>query len=319
LTLQSGLQLEWLTSQTLDRFRPFLPAGLDGQVHLQGKPRFWQAPGCYGLAVSLLGLPLGLLLVQIRGPFWGRNAEVISLMVAERFRRRGLATWLLDTAQKALAKAGCRELRLSYPKMEEIEPAMLRLCADERGWQAAGGTLLYSCNVGDVPAFLASLSSYNDRLLAAWPLACIAYGDLTEQQLRRSLRRLKPPGWAHPPLPKTTEEGWGQLDPQLSKGLLLGDELVGWCLCHRISGTAHRITVAYVGEAYQSKGWMVVPLLKTVAAVEAWNASTDRNPDHGIRFGIRDENIAMLRFAERRIKPFAIKATLTVERVKRLR
>jgi GNAT superfamily N-acetyltransferase len=239
-------------------------------------------------------------------------------MVAERFRRRGLATHLLDNTRATLAKAGCRELRLAYPKSEALEPAMLKLCSNERGWQPSDGTVLYSCTVAEVPAFVASLKPYVDRFTALAPLHCIAYRDLNAQQVRQAVRQWKPPYWAVPPIPGERSDGWGTFDDLISQGLLLNDALVGWCLCHRISETAHRMTVAYVGETFQRKGWMMLPVLKAVQTLEDWNAQQGKNPDHGIRFGVQAKNKAMIHFAERRIKPFALKTTLTVERVTKL-
>lgn len=311
--LNTALRLDWLTAETLLPYRPLAPAGIDAQLEVLGPLRPWQRQGCHALGVNLLGLPLGLLLLQTRGTRWGRTAEVISLAVAERFRRQGLATRLLDTVLQACDAARIRLISLSYPLGQSSEPAMARLCHPARGWQAVGGTVLYSCRVAEVPAFLASLRPFAERLATQAPLTCVAYGSLAGAQLRRAQSRLRPPRWATPPLPKSTASGWGALDLECSQALVLGGAVVGWCLCHRISSTAHRITIAYVAENLQSRGFLVLPVLGAVQALATPTSGVAYGPDHGIRFGVRLDNGPMIRFAERRIQPFAQAITQTTE------
>ena len=315
MTVTAALELKWLSNATMEPYQALLPEGTGSQLQIQGEPRRWQEAGRHALAINLLGLPLGLILMQTKGPPWSRNAEVISLVVAERFRRRGLGRQLLESARQSLANAGCRQLQLAYPQREEVEAAMVRLCAPERGWRPAGNTVLYSCSTAEVPSFVASLKPVELRLKAGVQLTCINYGDLSERQFRQARQHLKPPDWAKPPQPGRPSECWGELDATISQGLLLNDALVGWCLCHRIASKSHRITVAYVGEAYQRKGWMVIPVLKTVEALATWNAQTGNNPEHGIRFGVRGDNKEMIEFAERRIKPYARKTTLSLDQI----
>jgi GNAT superfamily N-acetyltransferase len=311
--LNTALRLEWLTTDTLLPYRPLAPAGLDERLGVLGPLRRWQGQGCHALGVNLLGLPLGLLLLQTRGPRWNRTAEAISLAVAERFRRQGMATRLLETALQACRTVGIRSISLSYPVGQATEPAMARLCQQERGWQAVGGTVLYSCRVAEVPAFLASLRPFGERLTSQAQLTCVPYGSLSAMQLLRAQQSLRPPAWAAPPLPRAGTTGWGTLDLERSQGLLDGGALVGWCLCHRISSTAHRITIAYVAESLQSRGCLVLPVMKAVEALVIPTPLVSYGPEHGIRFGVRLDNGPMLRFAERRILPFAQSITQTME------
>jgi hypothetical protein len=217
-----------------------------------------------------------------------------------------------------LARAGCRQLRLSYPKTEEAEDAVLALCAPKRGWVESSKTLLYSCESANIEEFVSSLKRYGDRMYSKSPLQCITYEDLTDDQIRQAVRHLNPPSWAWPPKPHQKTEGIGILDGQISQGLLMNNTLVGWCICHRITDKAHRITNAYVGTCYQHKGWMLLPILRSLEVLKEKINSADKKPEHNIRFGIQRENKQMIDFAEKRIKPFSKNTTETVELTKEL-
>jgi GNAT superfamily N-acetyltransferase len=311
--LNSAFQFEWLSSETIEPFKLLAPTGLDQALALRGPLNRWQAPGCHALGVQLLGIPVGLLLLQTRGSIWKRTAEAISLAIAEPFRRRGLATRMIENVVQSCKAAGIRCLSLSYPLAHPFEQAMARLCRPENGWQHAGGTLLYRCRTAEVPAFLESLRPFSRRLWDRHALSCVPYVEISPLQLLKAQLRLRPPGWAIPQMPQRRDSGWGALDPERSQALMQGADLVGWCLCHRISSATHRISIAYVAESLQAQGCLIIPVMQTVDAIARLSPGLPSGQDHAICFGVRVENQPMIRFSERRIRPFSRSTTQTVE------
>lgn len=317
--LSSGFQLEWLTRDTFDTYLLFAPASIDQAPSICCPLRRWQHAGCHALGVSFLGLPIGLLLLQTRGSVLNRSAEVISLAIAESFRRRGLATRLLEATVQACTAAGISLLSLSYPIDNNFAEVMARLCSVEKGWQPTGGTVLYHCSTGDVPAFLNTLRPYSHRLIRRTQLSCVPYMNVTAMQLLKAQLKLRPPKWAVPQLPDARDSGWGTLDPACSQALMQGSELVGWCLCHRISSDAHRISIAYIAESLQSQGHLVIPIIETVNELAKMSEKVSPGMEHSLYFGVRTENKPMVRFSERRIQPHARTTTKTTEMTHRLR
>ena len=90
--------------------------------------------------LTFAGLPAALAVGRLSNARPG--LELLSLVVAEPFRRLGLARQLLAWLQAEARRLGWLSLNLSYPLGHGSTPAMTRLTAPNLGWQRSPGLRL---------------------------------------------------------------------------------------------------------------------------------------------------------------------------------
>jgi GNAT superfamily N-acetyltransferase len=92
------------------------------------------------VGAHLLGLPAGLALARATAN--GARAEVLSLMVAAPYRRRGVGTALLQALTAELRRRGCRQARGMYWEGLRGRPVVERVF-ETCGWQPASPVRLF--------------------------------------------------------------------------------------------------------------------------------------------------------------------------------
>jgi GNAT superfamily N-acetyltransferase len=147
------------------------------------------------------------------------GAQLISLMVAPAWRRRGIGTGLLLRLKPVLAAEGIAPVEVRYVAnaltTSALEPILERL-----GWQAPHTDLLL---LEGHSSQLAAVG-WSDRHPLQAPYSLVAWGQLSDLQ-RHATTGLGAPAAGQP----AAQEQF-QPDPQLSLVLLHHDEPVGWVL-----------------------------------------------------------------------------------------
>ncbi|MDD2710530.1 MAG: GNAT family N-acetyltransferase [Verrucomicrobiae bacterium] len=177
---------------------------------------------------------------------------LLSIYVTPNFRRRGVATALLQQVESESSRRGCRSLCATFERDQ-------RHVAYER--------LLRRCHYPvPVPRSLVG-HAHGVRLLEApWmrhsilPKAFQIFpwknlSSAEEDVIRSHEGR---PQW-HPPFLSPFNTGWA-IEPLNSLGLRNRGEVVGWQINHRITSDTIRYTATFVREDLQSHG-LAIPLL----------------------------------------------------------
>jgi len=170
------------------------------------------------------------------------GAQLISLMVAPSWRRRGIGTGLLLRLKPVLAAEGIAPVEVRYVAnaltTSALEPILERL-----GWQAPHTDLLL---LEGHSSQLAAVG-WSDRHPLQAPYSLVAWGQLSDLQ-RHATTGLGAPAAGQP----AAQEQF-QPDPQLSLVLLHHDEPVGWVLVQRTGADSLSYASLFVAPAHRGR------------------------------------------------------------------
>jgi len=139
----------WLTSEqaglyahlTTETLRLALP-----EVTIPSAAAFLPQGKLVAAGNTFAGFPAALVV----GRFSAERAdlELLSVVVAEPFRRLGFAKQLLDWLHAEAIRLGWASLTLSYPLGHACTPAMTRLTDSQQGWRRLPGLRLVHLDFG---------------------------------------------------------------------------------------------------------------------------------------------------------------------------
>lgn len=250
------------------------------------------ADGLQAAGQTFAGLPAALAVVK-QTP---RDAlEVISLAVAEPFRRLGLARQLLLWLQAEAQRLEVQSLSLSYPLAHASTAAMERLTS---GWHHSPGLRLVHLDRTGGGALVKRLMPLAARWQRSGRFALVrwqAMGPDLRHQLERVQQQAPPWAWS-----ATADPALGQRDDRISQVLLDRDVLVGWLVAHRVGRSLFRVTQWWVVPEWRGSGLAL--LLLHQAGADALQAQP---PYESFCFGVGASSEEMLQICRRHLEPLA--------------
>ena len=235
------------------------------------------------------GQAVGLVVAEAdgNGP---RSGRVHSLVIAPEHRRRGIGRALLEEVQGLLEADGARSLEGRYvPRQGECDGVAPLL--DRCGWKSPESCALLA------RTDYATLSRAPFLRHTALPpeFEVFPWKDLTIADREDMARRQKEQQWYPEFLSPFTFEK--EMIPAVSLGLRLRGEVVGWCISHPLSRDVLRCAKLYVRQDLQRRGRGVILLARAFHESPA-------SGFHKFLFDVALENPAMVRFVERRMRPY---------------
>ncbi len=237
------------------------------------------------------GRPVGLALAGLSPD--GSRSELLSLFVARERRNQGAATALLERTEAALAARGCISVearyRTSWPEHGAFEKVLRK-----RGWDAPRTAQhlfkMESDRIGQAP-WLAAADVPLPPEYEVFP-----WLDLTAAERRAILEEQARTPWFPPVLSPFQMED--RVEPMNSMGLRRHGAVVGWIITHRMRPELIQCTSLFVREGVP-RGRIITLLAEAIR-----RQCRARVPLMG--FIVEASNAEMLRFAERRMKPYIV-------------
>ena len=250
------------------------------------------ADGLQAAGQTFAGLPAALVVVK-QTP---RDAlEVISLAVAEPFRRLGLARQLLLWLQAEAQRLEVQSLSLSYPLAHASTAAMERLTS---GWHHSPGLRLVHLDRTGGAALVKRLIPLAARWQRSGRFALVRWQAMdSDLQRRLELRQQLAPAWAWS---ATADASLGQRDDRISQVLLDREAVVGWLVAHRVGLSLFRVTQWWVSPEWQGRGLALVLLRQAVA-----DALQAQPLYQSGCFGVGAGSEEMLQICRRHLEPLA--------------
>jgi len=286
----------WLSPELARPFAhlttPSLAQALDGLVEPEAQTTTPTNEALMAAGQLFAGLPAALAIVN-RTPNDG--LELISLAVAEPFRRLGLARQLLHWLQAEAPRLGLQSLSLSYPLAHASTAAMERLTA---GWLPSPGLRLVHLDRAAGALLVQKLSPLAERWLRSGRFALVRWQAM-ESDLRQRLerRQQQAPFWAWS---ASADAALGERDAVISQVLLEHEAVAGWLVAHRVGRSLFRVTQWWVAPEWQGRGLALVLLHQAVAdALQA-----EPLYQSGC-FGVAAGSEEMLQICRRHLEPLA--------------
>ncbi len=234
------------------------------------------------------GQPVGLAAAEVFPD--GRGATIVSLFVEPAHRRQGIGTALLEQILQKLSAFGCEEAEISYmPAAGSTETDRF---LSMRGWgppRFTGLFLHYSERIGDAP-WLGNQSRPGGATI-------VHFDELDERdeiELARIVEEDQVPEYLDPrALREIMHAG-------TSYAARSGGRLIGWCVTQPASRDTLRYASVYVRTALRGTGTVIALLRASIVSHIALRAT--------FPFGLQaipPSATDMLRFAERRMEPWA--------------
>ena len=219
-----------------------------------------------GLSAMASGVMVGLAIAERQAD---GSAQLLSLKVDVRWRRRGIGTGLLQRLMVFLAKEGIAPLTLRYKASPDLstcfEPILTRL-----GWsQPRTDFVLLEGRSHQLAAI-----DWADRFPIATPYRLLPWHQLSEKQANQA-RALGAPTELQPPVDQR------ELEPAISLALLHNDAPVGWVLAHRTGAGSVRYSSLFVATGHRSRARALSLLAEgfrrqNAAAIPTARAAIDR-------------------------------------------
>jgi GNAT superfamily N-acetyltransferase len=254
------------------------------------RPRLLAAdPDLIGVAASIGGHPAGFAVASIREDD-RRIADVCSVTVGLAHRRRGIATALLQRMEEEAGISGCGALVCKYmtnrPATAAVE-ALLR----KSGWSPGEQRMLF-CESDFATITQAPWMAQRDFPAGYEPFL---WATLTSAEREDILDRQRRDPW----FPETLTPFWMEdtIEPVSSLGLRYHGEIAGWCVSHRVRSDTIRYSRLFVRRELQGLARAVPLLARSIYCHEHTEV------DKAI-FDVAAQNTLMLRFVERRMKPY---------------
>jgi len=314
--MSASVETKWLKADDLDIYTSLLPRGLGHQLIALKQPNWFRRKGICALGLSFLGLPVGACLLQIQRTGIRYDAEIISVAVGKIFLGQGYGRLLMHELIYRLKKMRVKEVEISYALTADYKEQLDHLTKCSDGWETKGSSSLYSIQTNRHEEFQQRFEAVSERLSRAHK---ITFQSLSEVQgaMNTLNQRLRPPSWAALPTQTTRSlyEPWGTLEPSLSCVMQVDSEIQGWCLCHRVSDYSHRVTVAYVDQSLQRRGFMMIVVCECVKRIHSLAQREMILDRHTTKFGVLSENGAMTAFAQRHLKWLSTSSVTTTRKV----
>jgi GNAT superfamily N-acetyltransferase len=245
---------------------------------------------------SFAGLPAALAVVRCSS---GSTLEVLSLVVAEPFRRLGLASNLLSWLRSEAQELHCSSLILSYPNDHANTQVMERLTPPGQGWCHSPGLRLVHLDRKGLEALLKRVNPVAKQCLRSNRFRMVAWGALSAPQRRQLMAVDKVPPWAKPDHAEIGD-ALGAIDPAVSQVLLDQEQPAGWLLAHSVGSSRIRVTAWWIRPGLQGRG-LGLMLLKPAIAT-----ALQRHPAYSVcSFGIAADNLSMQRLSRRQLEPLS--------------
>jgi len=308
--------IQWLDEEQLETYQQLLPRGLEDQLKHLRSPTFFRHTGVFVLGCSLFNLPVGACLIQIQLINRKQIAEIISIAVGKIFQGKGFGSLLMRELIQRLKRFHIEQLEISIPSSSEHYQQLSELTNSTKGWIEKGSTTLYSIPTRLNPEFQAKFTSINARHSKHYKISFVALPN-NNQKLKLLNRKLQAPGWAELPIDNAGKgyTPWGTFERNLSCLLKVNNDVMGWCICHRISSYSHRITVAYVDSSLQKKGLMMLVICEAVQRIYQFAVDNSLLHQHTTKFGVLSTNPKMLRVAERHLESLSSGSILTTKKI----
>jgi GNAT superfamily N-acetyltransferase len=240
-----------------------------------GSPALGRVQGeLLGLSAMAAGAMVGFAIAERRGD--GR-AQLLSLMVAPAWRRRGIGSGLLARLMLFVLEEGAAPLAVRYKATPELvagfEPLLARL-----GWSTPRTDFVLLEGHSQPLAAI----GWADRHPISPPYRLLPWGELDAAQCAAAAEldapaELRPHPEISPPP-----------DPGLSLALLHHDTPVGWLLVHRTGPQALRYSSLFVAPAHRGRARALALLhegfrRQHAAAIPTARAAIDRRNDAMLR------------------------------------
>lgn len=266
-----------------------LPEQLDRFAHL-ALTNLWptlHAPQFINIGVSLSGMPVGLVCAELKRDY---TADLRSIVVARESRRKGVATLLLRTIEQTLSDCGCAGVSVTYASSGGPHPAIEHLL-QKTGWRPleARGIL---CKTD-----YASLSQAEWMKHKSFPPGydCHLLSALPENSRSRIIQSQAVQPWFPDVLNPFVDEE--DIETKTSLAITHGDEVVGWCVCHRVSEFATQCKSLFVRKELQNRGLAITLLVRTIELGRVLRHQS-------FFFDVAFDKVKMIRFVERRMLPY---------------
>lgn len=227
------------------------------------------------------------------------SVDLLSLVVAEPFRRLGLARELLNWIEQQALQMGWQSLSMSYPLGHGSTRAMKSLTDPKLGWQWTEGLRLVHLDRDGAQMLIQRLAPLVQRLQRFGRFSLLSWGELGCDAQKQLGQRLQAPRWAWP-IAEDPDTPFACLDAAISTVLLDRGRPIGWLIAHRVGVSLFRVTKWWVVPAQQGKGIGLLLLEHTIR--EALATEPEYNSGS---FGVAAENGSMLRLCARVIEPLA--------------
>ncbi|MEZ5403204.1 MAG: GNAT family N-acetyltransferase [Bryobacteraceae bacterium] len=260
-------------------------------------------PDLIGVAAYSASHPIGFAFASIRAAD-RRIADVCSVTVAAPHRRRGVATALMRRLEDESRHAECCAIAGIHmserPNTEAVEGLLRKL-----GWSEGRKRMLFcesdfSTITGAPWMRRRELPDGFEPFL--WATLTPAERDWIHETQRRS-----------PWFPELLTPFWMEesVEPVSSLGLRVNGEIAGWCISHRVNRDTIRYSRLFVRQEFQGLGRAIPLLARSIYCHE--NTEVDK-----AIFDVAAHNTQMLRFVERRLKPYMLRMSWSVQNSKML-
>jgi len=233
--------------------------------------------------------PAGLALL-VTSPNTG-EAELLSIFVAPRLRRNGIALELMQRTIAYCRTQNIQKISAIYMSGQDATQTLENIF-NSSGWTAPQTrTLVVHCSLDSLKP-----APWLNRYALPDGYEVLPWSQVTTAE-REALRisNLEKPWIAPELLPFDVEENY---EPATSVALRVNGAIVGWCLTHAVDGLL-RYTCAFVRKDLQRLGRLLL----------LWDEVVARMPQAGFTvcmFGIVISNSPMVNFARKHMQPYSI-------------
>ena len=247
------------------------------------------------MAASHQGTFIGLALADVFPR--GDMARVLSLFVAPEHRGKGVGSTMLAHLEGALAREGCRGVRLAYRADWPAVPAIEHLL-EKHSWNAPRVHMqLYKASVDRVME-----APWIEEAKLPEAFSIFSWSELTPEEREAIQQRQADEEWF--PRALTPFQAEENMEPLNSLGLRYEGQVAGWMITHRIAPDTIQYTSLFIEAALQRQG-RALPLL--AEAIRRHAAAREEVPN-GI-FQVAVENEAMIKFVEHYLQPYMTSTT----------
>jgi len=292
--------------------------------------------------VRLQNEPVGLLVATIE--LWSESdrglpgaearrlaLDVVSLAVREPFRRRGIATSLLNTASAWAQQQRMAVILTTMPLERPGTAAIERLTATKGGWEDRPGIILATMtSPSKVEPLLRRFQRIGQRYRIQMGYHIGAYPSELTPALKQRVEDASIPAWAQLTNPSEGVFGDAPLDRKYSRLLWRADKVIGWLVCHRPQPDLLRYTTGWVDKPWQRRGGFFVLLADVIKAAHFQTGPPSvvgGDGPHQIQqgtpiargcFGFKVENYLIRELVEKHFRPCCTHYIETRIRSKRL-
>ncbi len=217
--------------------------------------------------------------------------QVLSLFVIPEYRRQGIGNELLIALETEIRGKNCQQIDLIYIPNKTV--IALEKILQKNGWSEPKARMLIGLGERETIKNMPWLS-LDQKLPPGYEI--FPWRELTSKE-RKTIQELqKKSPWYPDILSPFSEEDI--IEPINSLGLRYNHQVVGWMITHRISENTIRYTALFVREELQSIG-RGIALVARAIKLQINHPEINQGS-----FTVLIENEKMVKFTERRFKPY---------------